>query len=102
LFPFTSMCIRTCTIFNLLSPFPTCSPSHWYHPPWGQDLFCPPVSDFAKEKKRKWIFCLFKIDTQGASLWHFHVYIYYSSIWFTSSIFLLSTFIPFLWLFQLV
>jgi hypothetical protein len=32
-------------------------------------------------------------------LWHFHVYMYYSLIWFIFSIFLLSTLLPFLWLF---
>jgi hypothetical protein len=45
---------------------------------------------------------LFKIATLRVSLWHFHVYMYYNSIWFISSIFLLSTLVPFLWLFQLV
>jgi hypothetical protein len=30
------------------------------------------LSDFVKEKKN-WHFCLFKIATQGVSLWHFHV-----------------------------
>jgi hypothetical protein len=42
---------------------------------------------------------LFKIATQGVFLWHFHVYMYYSPNWFIS-IFLLSTLVPFLWLFQ--
>jgi hypothetical protein len=46
-------------------------------------------SNFVKEKK--WHFCLFKIATQGVSLWYFHVYMYYSPIWVISSIFL-STF----------
>jgi hypothetical protein len=32
--------------------------------------------------------------TQGVSLWHFHVYMYYSLIWFIPSIFLLSTLVP--------
>jgi hypothetical protein len=43
---------------------------------------------------------LFKIATQGVSLWHFHEYMYYSLIWFISSTFLLSSLVPFLWLFQ--
>jgi hypothetical protein len=43
---------------------------------------------------------LFKIATQGVSLWHFHVYIYYNPNWFISTIFLLSTLVPFLWWFQ--
>jgi hypothetical protein len=45
---------------------------------------------------------LFKIITQGVFLWHFHVCMYYSSIWFISCIFLLYTSVSFLWLFQLV
>jgi hypothetical protein len=52
------------------------------------------VSDFVKEKS--WHFCLFKIDRYtGVSLWHFHVYLYHGLIWFISSTFLLSTFVPF-------
>jgi hypothetical protein len=47
-------------------------------------------------------FCPFKIATQGVSLWHFHLFVYYSLIWFISSIFLLSTLILFLWWFWLV
>jgi hypothetical protein len=42
-------------------------------------------------------FCLYKIATQGVSLWHFHVYMYYYLNWFIPSIFLLSTLVPFLW-----
>jgi hypothetical protein len=44
-------------------------------------------SNFVKAKK-KWYFCSFKIATQGVSLWHFHVYLYYSPIRFISSLFL--------------
>jgi hypothetical protein len=40
-------------------------------------------------------FFLFKIAVQGVSLWHFHVYMYYSRISF-SFIFLLITLLPFL------
>jgi hypothetical protein len=45
---------------------------------------------------------LFKIATQGVSLWHFHVNMYYNLNWFISSIFLLSTLVPFLWWLQQV
>jgi hypothetical protein len=55
---------------------------------------------------------LFKIATQGVSLWHFHVcecvcmcvcvYICNNLNWFSSSIVLLSTLVPFLWWFQQV
>jgi hypothetical protein len=55
-----------------------------------------------KKRRNKWYFWFFKIATQGVSLWHFHVYMYYSTIWFISSIFLLSTLVPFLWWFHLV
>jgi hypothetical protein len=43
---------------------------------------------------------LFKIATQGVSLWHFHTYMYYSPICLIFSSFLLFTLVPFLWLFQ--
>jgi hypothetical protein len=39
---------------------------------------------------------LFKRATRGISFWHFHVYIYYSLIWFISCIFLLFILVPFL------
>jgi hypothetical protein len=58
-------------------------------------LFC-----FCKKKKKIIIITfMFKIDT-GCSLWHFHVCIYYNLNWFTPSIFLLSTLVPFLRWFQ--
>jgi hypothetical protein len=38
---------------------------------------------------------LFRIAIQGVSLWHFHVYMYCIPDWFISSIFLLSTLVPF-------
>jgi hypothetical protein len=39
-----------CTIFTLLHTFPTSFPLPHYQPP-RQDLFCPPVLHFVKEKK---------------------------------------------------
>jgi hypothetical protein len=57
-------------------------------PPWPrEDLFHSPVLQFCKRKK-KLHFYLFKIATQGVSLWYFHVYMYHSPSWFFS-IFLL-------------
>jgi hypothetical protein len=47
-------------------------------------------SDFARERKKKWHFCLFKIAIKGVSLWHFHVYLSYSPNWVISSNFLPS------------
>jgi hypothetical protein len=41
---------------------------------------------------------LFKLATQGVSLWYVHIYIYYNPNWYISSTFLLSTLVPFLWL----
>jgi hypothetical protein len=74
--------------------------------PCRQDLFCPSVLWFCirkkEKKKEKWHFYLFKIATQGVSLWHFHVYMYYSLIGVISYVFFLSTLIPFLLWFQLV
>jgi hypothetical protein len=94
IFPLTYMCTQYMHHIHLLAPFPCL-----LTPPTGtnlprQDLFCPPVLWFCKRKK--WQFCLFKIATQGVSLWHFHVYMNYSLIWFTSSIFLFSTLVNFL------
>jgi hypothetical protein len=45
---------------------------------------------------------LFKIATQGVSLWHFHLYMYCNPNWFISSIFPLSTLVLFFWWFQQV
>jgi hypothetical protein len=90
---------NVCTIFTFLHPFPTSFPPHCIKPLPRQDLFCPPVLWFCQREK-KWHFCLFKITAQGVSLWHFHMYIYYSPIWFNSSIFLHSTLVPFLCWFQ--
>jgi hypothetical protein len=57
-----------------------------------QDLFSLPVLHLVKK--------LFKISIQGTSLWHFHAYMYENPDWFITSIFLLSTLVPFLWWFQ--
>jgi hypothetical protein len=60
-------------------------------------LFHPFVFWLVNEKKN-WHFCLFKIATQGVSLWHSLVYVCIYILlnlhWFTSSIFLLSTLVP--------
>jgi hypothetical protein len=62
----------------------------------------PSCSLILWKKEKKWHFCLFKIVTQGVSLWYFHVYMDYNLNCFISSIFLLSTFVPFLKWFQKV
>jgi hypothetical protein len=72
--------------FSHLIPSPTGT-----NTPQPQDLFWPPVLWFYRRKK--WYFCLLKITTQGFSLWHFRVNMYYSLNWFVS-IFLLSTLVP--------
>jgi hypothetical protein len=91
------------TVFMSYSHSYTLSPhfphSHWYQST-RQDLLCLSVLLFCKRKE--WHFCLFKIVTQGVSLWHSHEYIYYDANWFISSVFLLSTLVPFLWWFQQV
>jgi hypothetical protein len=78
------------TVFAPRSPSytlsPPSTPSHWYQSP-RQDLFCPPVLCFVKEKN---FFGLFRIATQGVSLWHLCMCMYYNLNWFISSIFLLS------------
>jgi hypothetical protein len=48
-----------------------------------------------KKRRKTWHFLLFKRATWGVTLWHFHIYVYCSLIWFMSSIFLLFTLVPF-------
>jgi hypothetical protein len=36
---------------------------------------------------------------KGVSMWHFHVHMHYNPNWFSSSIYLLSALVPFLWWF---
>jgi hypothetical protein len=55
---------------------------HLYQPP-RQNLFHPPLLRIYKSKTMTF---LFKIATQGVSLWHFHVYVYYQPSWFIFSI----------------
>jgi hypothetical protein len=81
-----------CTIFTLPPPSSPSSPLPLV--PNSQNLFHPPALQCCKRKK--WHFCLFQIATQGVSLWHFHVYMYYNPNWFISPIFLLSTSDPLL------
>jgi hypothetical protein len=92
-----------CTIFTFLQPFPISSPLPLVPTSPGRTCFTLLPSNFVIKKKVKTkMTFLVKMATQGVSLWHFHVYMYYSPIWFNSSVFLLSTLVPFLWWFQLV
>jgi hypothetical protein len=85
------------TVFAPYSPFYMLSP---LPPPLLPVVPIPqirpvlPSYSLIFEKEKKWHFCLFKVATQGVSLWHFHVYIYYNLNWFIY-IFLLSTLVPF-------
>jgi hypothetical protein len=93
-------CIHSiCTKFTFLYPFPTSSLLPLVPPAPRQDLFHTLVLWFCK---RKWMTFLFKKATQGVSLWHFHVYMYYNPSWFISTIFILFTLVPVLWWFQQV
>jgi hypothetical protein len=89
IFPFTYTCIP------YLYP-PTPFPHIFPHPTSTNllDRTCSalPFSNFVKEKKMTFVF---KIAIQEVSLWYFHVYMYYNLNWFTPSIFLLSTLVPF-------
>jgi hypothetical protein len=100
MFPFTFMCTQCLCCIHPPSPYP--------------QLFSTPAStntaprtcsvllfyNFVQEKKRKKMTLLFVYNTYtGCSLWHFHIYMYYSWKWFIS-IFLLSSLVPFLWWFQ--
>jgi hypothetical protein len=86
---------RICTIFTLPCPFPTSSPLLLVPTHSGTVYSALLLSYFVNEKK--WPFCLFKIHIQGLSLLHLHIYMYYNQNWFISSIFLLSTLVPFSW-----
>jgi hypothetical protein len=73
IFPFTYMCIQYLHCIHP-TPFPYLfPPTHTGTNSQRQDLFHPPVLQFCKRKKYFW---LFKIATQGVSLWHFYVCIY--------------------------
>jgi hypothetical protein len=77
-------------------------PPHWFHTTQTRPV-SPSCSLILYEKRRrKKMPFLVNKATQGVSLWHFHVYMYYSPIWFISSVFLISILVPFLWWFQLV
>jgi hypothetical protein len=41
-------------------------------------------------------FCKYKIAIQRVSLWHIHIFVYYNSNWFISSVFPISTLVSFL------
>jgi hypothetical protein len=94
--PFTYMRTQYLHHIHPLISFP-----HLLLPPTGINLQGRTYStilfsNFSKKRKKKWQFCLSKIATEEISLWHFHAYMYYSLIWFISSIFLLFYFSPFL------
>jgi hypothetical protein len=78
IFTFTYMCTQYLYRTHPCSPFPHLLPSLTGTNPPRQDLYHPPSLHFVKEKN--WHFCLFKIATQGVSLWHFHVCMYYSLV----------------------
>jgi hypothetical protein len=69
IFPFIYVCTQC---FHYIHPIPS-------HLPQDRTcsalLFCPPVLQFCERKKMTF---LFRIATQGVSLWHFHVYMYYN------------------------
>jgi hypothetical protein len=70
-------CVRnSSTTFTFLLPFRISSAFSLVCQPQRQDLFCPSILHFCKQKMT--FFCLFKIAIQGVSLWHFHVYMYYN------------------------
>jgi hypothetical protein len=89
--PFTYICaqylhhIHLPSFCHLLCP-PTCVNS----PARTCSVSCSLIL-YWKRRRKKWYICLCKINTQGISLWHFHVYVCYSRICFISSIFLLSS-----------
>jgi hypothetical protein len=95
IFPVTNMCtqylyyIHFPRLFLHLLPLPLAPTSNP-----RKDLFSLPLSNFVKVKKMT-IFFLFKIATQGVSLWHSHVYMNYNPTWFISSVLHLSTLVPF-------
>jgi hypothetical protein len=76
IFPFTYLCTQYCISYSLSYTI-----SHFLPPPLDQP---PPQAGpilpsyslilYKKRRRKKWHFWLFKIATQGFSLWHFHLY----------------------------
>jgi hypothetical protein len=58
--------------------FVPCSTLPLVPTPQGEHVL--PSCSLTLKKKKKWHFCLFKITTQGVSLWYFHVYMCYNPI----------------------
>jgi hypothetical protein len=74
-------CVNSiCTIFTLLPLFLPLSP-------WEGlvSLFCSWFCRSVKIKRKTWHFCLF--ETQGVSIWYFHVYRYYTANWLSPLVF---------------
>jgi hypothetical protein len=59
----------------------------------GQYMFYLPVPWFCKILKMTFLFIY---NSCIVSFWHFHIYMYYNLCWFISSIFHLSTLVPFM------
>jgi hypothetical protein len=76
--PYTYMCIRCLHYIHPPTPFP-----YLYSLPLVQfSQTTGSVLQFCKKKRIKWHLCLFKIAKQRVSLWHFHLYMYYTPILF--------------------
>jgi hypothetical protein len=100
------MCTQYLYHIHPPSPFPHLlpSPTGSTPPPPAGPVWssCSLILYKKRRRRRKRHFWLLQIATWGVSLWHFHVYMDYSPIWFISSIFLLSTLVPFLWWLQML
>jgi hypothetical protein len=99
IFLFTFLCIQYLHNIHYFTPF-----LHLIPPPPKINLPqagpVPISCSWVLQKKQKEIAFLLVYDSYtGSFLWYFHVYVYYSLMWFIS-LFLLSTLIPFLWFFQ--
>jgi hypothetical protein len=90
IFPFSCMSTYYFPIFTLLYPFPIFSLSQWSQ---SSDRTC-----FTFKLIKPFCISLHK----RVSVWHFHLYMSYIPNWSIPSVFLLSTIVPSLWLFQQV
>jgi hypothetical protein len=75
IFPFTYLCTQCLHYSHPPTHFPHILLFRLGTNPTPRDLFHPPVLWCCKKND-----ILFKIGTQGVSLWHFHVYVYLTRI----------------------
>jgi hypothetical protein len=92
------MCTQNLHHIHLPTPFPYLSPFPWTNAP-RKGLFC--VLWFYKRKINDIFMCFIQIHRKFPCGPSMYVCMYYSPNCFITSIFLLTTLVPFLWWYQL-